>query len=204
MAGVVAVALSAAALAGLGAIFLSGANSAQAPDPFIPNGDPCCGHPDTWSEVAAGVAWTLGCILIDGLLIAGAVALFVWSATAAWPRWRRLLLIPAAGLVAGVAVFAVVLVPKLDEGRELPGCAAFVFREADWRSPDDDRRLATAWGIAECGTFSGATRSTVVKRLGRPDAEGPLGDRTYVSYSGLDLIFENGRVVAADAGAGGG
>lgn len=201
LAAILTVALVAAALGGFGFIFFGGAISAQAPDPFIPDGDPCCGHPDTWGEVASGVAWTLGFVLIDGLLIVGAVALFIWSATVTWPRWKRLFLIPAAGCVVGTIVFAVILIPKLDEGRDLPDCDSFVFREADWRSSDDDRRLATAWGIAECGTFTNANRSTVVERLGRPHVEGPLGDQTYISYSGLDLIFEDGRVVEADAGS---
>jgi hypothetical protein len=196
LAAVIAVALAAAALAGFGFIFLVGAISAQAPDPFIPNGDPCCVHPDTWGEVATGVAWTLGYLLIDGLLIAGAVALFVWSASASWPRRKRLFSIPVAACIVGVVFFAVTLVPKLDEGRDLPDCDSFAFREADWRSSDDDRRLATAWGIAECGTFTDATRSTVVQRLGRPQFD----EQTYMSYPGLDLIFKDGRVAEADAG----
>jgi hypothetical protein len=101
-----------------------------------------------------------------------------------------------ARFIAGVVVFAVTLVPKLDEGRDLPDCDSFAFREADWRSSDDDRRLATAWGIAECGTFTDATRSTVVQRLGRPQFD----EQTYMSYPGLDLIFKDGRVAEADAG----
>jgi hypothetical protein len=200
LAAVIAVALAAAALAGFGYIFLLAAMSAQAPDPFIPDGDPCCGHPDTWGEVATGAAWSLGFLLIDGLLIAGAVALFVWSASASWPRRKRLFSIPVATCIVGVVFFAVTLVPKLDEGLDLPDCDSFAFREADWRSSDDDRRLATALGIAECGTFTDATRSTVVQRLGRPQFD----ERTYMSYPGLDLIFKNGRVAEADAGDWGG
>ena len=32
------------------------------PDPDVPNGDPCCAHPDAWWEVAGGTAfgaWTM-------------------------------------------------------------------------------------------------------------------------------------------------
>ncbi len=112
-----AVALVLTAVAGLSLILLSGAISAQAPDPSIPNGDPCCWHPDTWGEVASGVGWTLGYVVVDGVLIAGAVALFKWSSSGTWPRWRRLLLIPLGGFLAGVIVFAVVLIPKLDQGQ---------------------------------------------------------------------------------------
>jgi hypothetical protein len=45
-----------------------GGIAVQAPDPFIPNGDPCCGHPDTWGEVAEGVALTLGLVVVDALV----------------------------------------------------------------------------------------------------------------------------------------
>jgi hypothetical protein len=204
LAALAAVALVAAAIAGLAVILLGGAISARAPDPFIPNGDPCCGHPDTWGEVASGVGWTLGYVVLDGVLIAGAVALFRWSASGTWPRGRRLLTIPLGGFLAGVVVFAAVLVPQLDEGRDLPDCDDFVFREADWRSRDDDRRLATAWGIAECGVVKDSDRRTVERKLGKPSTEGPLGDRYYLSYDGLDLIFDGGRVVEADAGYSGG
>lgn len=204
MAALAAVALVVAALAGVGITMLGGAISAQAPDPFIADGDPCCGHPDTWGEVATGVAWTLGLIVVDGLLLAGAVALSWWSATASWPRWSRLAFIPLGGFLVGLLVFTVILVPQLDEGRDLPDCGSFVLREADWRARDDDRHLAAAWGIARCGTFTNASRSTVERRLGKPGTEGSIGERYYLSYDGLDLMLLDGRVVEADAGYGGG
>jgi hypothetical protein len=196
-----AVSLAAVAVAGAGLIALSGAVSAQAPDPFVADGDPCCGHPDTWSEVALGVAWSLGLTVIDAVLIAAAVALLWWSATGSWPRRRRLSLIPLSGLLIAVVVFAAALIPKLGEGRDLPDCDSFVFQDADWRAADQDRRLAAAWGIAECGTFDDASRQTVEERLGRPSTEGFLGEQYYLGYDGLDLILEGDRVVQADAGA---
>lgn len=41
--------------------------AAQQPDPTVADGDPCCGHPDTWGEVALG-------FLYAAMLILGAVA----------------------------------------------------------------------------------------------------------------------------------
>lgn len=205
LAAFAAVVLLLGALAGSFFILLSGAVSAQAPDPFIADGDPCCGHPDTWGEVATGVAWTLGLIGIDGLLIAGAVALLRWSTSTSWPRRTRLCAIPLAGVLGGVVIFSVVLIPQLDEGRDLPGCDSFVLRQADWRSPDVDRHLATAWGIAECQTFQNASGRAVQRRLGKGRRDTSLGNRNYyLSYDGLDLIFQAGRVVEADAGYQGG
>ena len=56
-AALAAVALAVAALAGVSLILLGGLIAAQAPDPFVADGDPCCGHPDTWGDVAG--SWTL-------------------------------------------------------------------------------------------------------------------------------------------------
>lgn len=94
LAAFAAVVLVVVALAGTFIILLGGAVSAQAPDPFVADGDPCCGHPDTWTEVATGLAWTLGLIVIEGMVVAGAIALICWSAKMSWPRWTRLSVIP--------------------------------------------------------------------------------------------------------------
>jgi len=54
LAGVLAVASAAPIVMALFLTLLSVAVSAQQPDPTIPDGDPCCGHPDTWGAVALG------------------------------------------------------------------------------------------------------------------------------------------------------
>ena len=47
------------------------ATIAQTPDPAVPDGDPCCGHPDTWSEIAvaflAGEQHHAGCAALSYL-----------------------------------------------------------------------------------------------------------------------------------------
>lgn len=87
--------------------------SAQAPDPFIANSDPCCGHPDTCGEVAGGAWWALALVLLDALLACMAVALVSWAATRRCPRLRRLALLPGGATLAAVLVLAAVIVPQL-------------------------------------------------------------------------------------------
>ena len=88
VAGVAGAALMLVALHGAGWVALSALLAAQTPDPSIPDGDPCCGHPDTWGEVASGLAWTFGLLLVDALLVYVAVGLLIWSVHARWPRLR--------------------------------------------------------------------------------------------------------------------
>ena len=55
---------------------LFGAVSFQTPDPDRPSGDPCCGYPDTWTEVAIGGIYTAAtAIAAIGFLAAGVVCL---------------------------------------------------------------------------------------------------------------------------------
>jgi hypothetical protein len=63
--------------------------AAQRPDPSIPNGDPCCWHPDTWAQVAGGLAYAAGTVMACAALVYVAVALgrFAWSGT--WQHLRR-------------------------------------------------------------------------------------------------------------------
>jgi hypothetical protein len=102
------------ALVGLGAmllslygalwVVLSAAITAQRPDPAVPDGDPCCTHPDTWHEVADGAWQTLTLASIDGLLLALGVAFAWYGHGGVAPRWRRLRWFPI-GAVAATAIF---------------------------------------------------------------------------------------------------
>jgi hypothetical protein len=116
LAGLAAVGILLFAAWGVLFIMLVGSISAQAPDPSIPNGDPCCGHPDTWGEVAWGVAWTLGYVVLDALLVCGAIALLHWAIRRRWPRLKRLAMLPAGAAMAAALILALVIVPQLDEG----------------------------------------------------------------------------------------
>jgi len=190
--GVAAVALGAVALA-------AGGGAAQAPDPFVADGDPCCAHPDTWGQVAAGAVGAIALAAVAGGMLAGAVALGFRAAGRELPRWSRMVAIPLATLGLATLAFAVAIVPKLGDARRLPSCDTFRFSEADWRA-GGDRQKAAAWGIAKCGTFDGASRAYVQARLGRPKVGGALSGGDYIGYDGLALVFADDRVVNADAG----
>jgi hypothetical protein len=79
---------------------------AQRPDPSVPDGDPCCGHPDTWAQVVElvgyGALWVIASL---GLLaVVAAAAVGVVEARA--PRWIRSRWARRFAVVWGVATLA--------------------------------------------------------------------------------------------------
>jgi hypothetical protein len=88
-------------------VLLSALITAQSPDPAVPDGDPCCTHPDTWSDVADGVWQTLTIASIDGLLLAGGIAFACYGRDGSAPRWRRLRWIPIGAVAATAALMAI-------------------------------------------------------------------------------------------------
>jgi hypothetical protein len=125
---------------------LIGGLSARAPDPCVPDGDPCCHHPDTWGEVAWGLTWTLGFVLLDALLAAIGIALLSWAIRQRWPRLKRLAMLPGGAMTAAVLLLALVVVPQLDEGGD--------DRRTCWDSGDLIVVFADGLGVA---TEGGAT-----------------------------------------------
>jgi hypothetical protein len=92
LAGVLAVASAAPIVMALFLTLLSVAVSAQHPDPTVPDGDPCCGHPDTWGDVALGFVSAAMFLLGAGAVAYLAVQLgrYAVSGRAATNRqWRR-------------------------------------------------------------------------------------------------------------------
>ena len=93
-------------------VLLSGAISAQRPDPTVPDGDPCCPYPDTWSEVGLGSVFTLGLSAILGGLFAFALALTMRAFRDRWPPLRSLVIGPLAAVaLTTLAVGVALLVP---------------------------------------------------------------------------------------------
>jgi hypothetical protein len=181
---------------------LIGGLSARAPDPFAPDGDPCCGHPDTWSDVAWGLAWTLGFVLIDALLASIGIALLSWATRQRWPRLKRLAMLPAGALIAAVLLLALVIVPQLDEGVTPPACDTFAFSRDAWRSAPEHARFDLAYGVAHCDLVDGKTSSQVRRLLGRPTTRARIGGgRTYWGYGDLVVYFADGLVVETHVGA---
>jgi hypothetical protein len=70
-----------------------------------------------------------------------------------------------------------------------------------WRSTNDAVHETNAYGVAHWHLVAGQTTAEVRDLLGRPATNGQIGERTYWSYSGRDVFFENGRAVEAQAGA---
>jgi hypothetical protein len=99
-------------------IVFFGAVSLAAPDPTIIDGDPCCGHPDTWGEVAFGLMWTFGFVVVEGLILGLVCGLVGYAASGRWPAWRRLALVPVVTVAVAAVAIAVPLLPLLDEGRK--------------------------------------------------------------------------------------
>ena len=104
--------MCAASAYGVVMVFLIGGITAQTPDRDIPDGDPCCGHPDTWGEVALGFMWTLALAALVGAVLALAVALMVRGIRQRWLRLRALVFLPAsAALLAALTMTVAVAVP---------------------------------------------------------------------------------------------
>jgi hypothetical protein len=108
LAGVLAVASAAPIVMALFLTLLSVAVSAQQPDPTVPDGDPCCGHPDTWGEVALGFVSAAMFLLGAGAVAYLAVQLgrYAASGRAATNRqWRH-----AATAVAYIGIVLALMV----------------------------------------------------------------------------------------------
>ena len=88
-------------------------SGAQAPNPDVPDGDPCCWRPDTWGDWALGSASTVVASLVPGLVATVGVAMLKWGVTgrrvSARLRW-----IPVGFMVAALVLVAVVLVSTRD------------------------------------------------------------------------------------------
>lgn len=190
-------------VAAWGALFvlLAAAISSQVPDPFIADGDPCCGHPDTWGEVAGAIAGALVLVLLDALLVCLAVALLHFAATRRWPRLKRLALLPGGAIGVAILALAVAIVPQLDEAVTAPACDTFAFGRTTFRSGEEHERKTVAHAIARCGLLRGKTRSQVRRLLGAPTSRGRTVDRmTYWDYGRLIVYFPRGRVAQTVAG----
>ena len=89
-------------------------SGAQAPNPDVPDGDPCCWRPDTWGDWALGSASTVVASLVPGLLATIGAAMLIWGVTGRRARARRLRWIPVGFLIAALALVVVTLVSTRD------------------------------------------------------------------------------------------
>jgi len=187
--------------------------AASVPDAFAPEGDPCCGPPGSWGDVAYLGAAGLLIVAIAAGLFAGALALGVWSVRHRRLRRSTLLRIPAAATALAAVVLAGFVLANLGDARMATPCSTFVLRPADWRSPDPDRRLRTAEAIGRCGVLEGKRPREVAAALGRPDERersSDAGVSRYWRFAGIPdarrperpsqtliVAFSRGRVASA-------
>ena len=78
------------------------------PDPSVPDGDPCCGHPDTWADVAFGTVYALAIGFVAITLIGAGAGLVAACATG---RVSALVRRPAAVLSGALGVGLAAAVP---------------------------------------------------------------------------------------------
>jgi drug/metabolite transporter (DMT)-like permease len=113
--GVAGVIVAVLAVPGVVVVMFTGGYAGMVPDPSIMDGDPCCGHPDTWNEVYASAGAGVAAAFVVGLILALAVGLLSVASTGERPRIKRLLLIPVATAALALAVFTWLIAPTLTE-----------------------------------------------------------------------------------------
>lgn len=171
--------------------------TAEAPDPFAPDGFICCGHPDTWWQVVQGTVFTAAAVALTGLTFLCACWLLIERRFA----WRRLAT-HGAGLAAlAVAVIMVAVGLDRDQAVVPPDCDEFRFDAQGYRGDLDLRGSGRVLlGLADCDVLTGRTPREVTGLLGPYDAshigvhEPGTGFR---DYGVVHVSFENGRVSKA-------
>jgi MFS family permease len=185
-------------------VLLAADYAAERPDPSVPDEDPCCGHPDTWGDVAGSAAGAIGGAVAIGLLLSAACGLLWIAVRGRTPRRRWLAAGPLVATLATAVPLAVAIVPHLDEGHARIDCDRFAFDRAAWAS-GGVKRADVARGLDRCGTLTGARPSTVRGMLGAPDGAAPTLTGRYWRYRDLTVSFARGHVesaVATDLGPG--
>src|SRR3954471_11610284 len=105
VAGVLAIASFVPLCVGLAIVWLTVAAAAQRPDATVPDGDPCCGHPDTWGEVFRGIATGMAEAALCAGLLYTAITLSQLAAQGVKPRlWSLRRLVASATLIVTVSM----------------------------------------------------------------------------------------------------
>lgn len=86
-AGVLAVAAAIPTVMAFSVAMLNALTAAKGPDPSVRDGDPCCAHPDTWGEVALGLAYAA--VFGAGALAVGYLAVRLGRYAVSGPRPNR-------------------------------------------------------------------------------------------------------------------
>lgn len=192
-----AIALLPVAWFGLAIVLIGGFVWAQLPDPLISDGDPCCGYPDTWGDVAVGLVFSVVGAALLAVIVRAIYVLVRWAVRAWSPSGRSWAV--SAGAGAGVAVvgFGALLVAAAT-ARQPTDCDAYIFRPASLRATDPEVRREEALRIDDCQPLSDATKAEVTRLLGPPIAK---DDRRHGfslwRYPDLSVRFHDGRSIHA-------
>jgi hypothetical protein len=194
LAGVAGALLVAPVVSGAGlAVFLA-LLSARSPDPFEPDGDPCCPRPDSWGATAAWIGVVLVAAFAVTIVACAAYTLLEWARTGRPMRGRRLARIPVGGVGATLLLCVVLLVPSLGDARTWLDCDEVTVTPSSLQTGDT---YAAKRLVVRCGIVDGATRAQVRDRLGPPGTVALGGQYWY--YDGtLAIGFEGGRVVTSE------
>ncbi|MBO9531978.1 MAG: hypothetical protein J7513_03275 [Solirubrobacteraceae bacterium] len=164
----------------------------QSPNPYVMDGDPCCGIPDTWAEVREGVFWGWIWLFPGAVAITTGALLLAAAVRGRRPRWRRLPVGVAALMSAAAAAIAITYL-TLDEAPEVVHCREIRERAPGYRSASLAERKDLAFEIADCRLLSHRTMPEVIALLGPPARitypPGPVTENWHYGTGLLSIRF---------------
>lgn len=171
----------------------------QPPNPYVTDGDPCCGYPDTWADTRGAA---VGALVWQA---AGLAVILLGAKLVGWQqRPRRIVLVWGAAVVVTGAAYAVYIV-QLDERDDVRACrgAEQQLNAARPASRAELERLADH-GVA-CGTFQRRREWEILKAFGEPrkitepkqSLSDPLEQVWHYDYEALTVSMEDHIVTGA-------
>lgn len=139
----------------------------QAPNPYVPDGDPCCSVPDTWAQVRqgalAGWLW-LGVAALPAVTGAALVAGAIRGRLLRW-RWIP---VGVAALMAAAGASVVVAYGRLEEVPQMARCRDAREVISRYRAQTRPERERTGRLIVACQVLDGRGVPAVIELLGPP------------------------------------
>jgi hypothetical protein len=93
-------------------VFIFAGSAAQPPNAAVPDGDPCCPIPNSWTDVAVWSGWALLAAGLDAVLLTGGGACLVFAARHRRPG-TELARVPLYTVAAIAAMMATALSVRL-------------------------------------------------------------------------------------------
>ena len=139
----------------------------QSPNPYVSDGDPCCGIPDTWAETRAMAFWGLLWLIPALLISVTGVLLIVGAIRGRRLRWRWLP-VGVAVLAATAGAAIVIAYLRLEEVPQMTRCREASAMRSSYRFETRARRETLASRIVECRMLAGRSVPEVINMLGPP------------------------------------